>query len=332
MHWDFYPRSYNMAKNKKRSNKNGGKQPRKGAALVQSVVRRGADRMAKAYYNLLLDPCNAPLAYPVYGGSDGSYLAKFESYFTVGAGVTSSASNGFLWWSPGTTNTAARSFLVTGTATTSGGAITWATASDLAGSEPGSAFLRTSPQASAYRAVAACAEISTLETELARSGHMTCGVVSNSSVYGINTSADALSALNQQGGRVPDGKLEVVWRPNEAAGFFVDPTDAVAAQQVERHNGILITWAGLPATSIGFRVKLTLVAEWKPRQATGITAPATPLQSGATMVDLMQFMAANSDKFIRWGTSAVGAFRATQRLINNARGSQGYLTYYDNPY
>lgn len=327
MHWDFYPRLFNMAKNKKRSNNNGGKQPRKGATLVQSVVRRGADRMAKAYYDLLLDPCNAPLAYPVYGGSDGSYLAKFESYFTVGAGSTGSASNGFLWWSPGTTNSVARSYLVTGASTTSGGLIQWSLASDLAGSEPGSAFLRTAPQVSSYRAVAACAEVSTLETELSRSGHMTCGVVPNAAVYGINTSADSLSTLNQQGGRVPDNKLEVVWRPNEAASFFIDPTDSVASQQIERHNGILITWAGLPATSLGFRVKLTLVAEWKPRQATGITAPVTPIQSGATMVDLMRFMSVNSDKFIRWGSSAVGAFRATQRLINSARGSQGYLTY-----
>lgn len=302
-------KSARKSKSKSKSGK-----PKAPRALRRAVVL-GRDKAAEAYLNLLIDPCNAPLAYPLYGGSDGSYLAKFESYFNVG----SAAANGFLWWSPGTTCVTPKAFLVTGTNATPGGAITWASTGDLAGNEPGSAFLRTAATASSYRAVAACMEIVTLDSELNRQGQLAVGTVSNAAVYAQDTSVDKLSPLVQVSSRVPDSKVEVVWHPTDAAHMYIDGTAGVANQQIERHNGLLFTWVGLPATTAGFRIKLTMVAEWKPQQGKGIVAPAPPHQSRLGMPDVLEFVAQNAGRFIRIGHQAYGAFRAVNAMRNSGQ-------------
>jgi len=212
-----------------------------------------------------------------------------------------------------TNSTTVKSCLVTGTNAASGTSITWALTLDLAGSEPGAVFLRTGTQVSAYRAVAACAEVMTLDTELNRQGIVACGTVSNGALYGLDSSVDQLSTLCNVATRTPSEKLEVVWQPGEAAAMFVDPTEAVAAQQVDRHNGILLAWSGFGAATAGMRVKLTLVVEWKPRRGTGLTSPGYAVQSRSSFAELVRYMADNSEKFIRIGGRIVNLLSYTGR-------------------
>lgn len=317
--WSNLEHYQHMAKKKK----SGKKKVKKGGQLTPAqvtVFRGGMDRMAQAYFRLLLDPCNAPLAYPVFGGSDGTYLAKFESFLSIGIGGV----NGFIWWSPGTTSQTAKSFMVAGGSAVSTTVITWATAGDLAGSEPGAAFLRTAPQAASYRCIAACMEVMTLDAELNRQGQLAIGTVSNSSLYGLDSSVDQLMPLCQSGGRMPDSKVEAVWRPSEGDTMFLDATDTVATQQVERRNGLLLTWAGASATTSGLRVKFTSVVEWKPRRGTGITAPSAPDQSGLSFASVSQFAAKHADSFVRWAP-VVG--RVAYNYMSNAQGPAGRPRY-----
>lgn len=302
---------------KKSTKKRGTKKQSKLSNAQLAVFRGGMDRMAQAYFRLLLDPCNAPLAYPVFGGSDGTYLAKFESFLSIGVG----GANGFIWWSPGTTSTTPKSFMVAGGGTSSSVVIDWGTAVvDLAGSEPGSAFLRTAPQAASYRCIAACMEVMTLDAELSRQGQLAIGTVSNAALYGLNSSVDQLMPLCPSGGRMPDSKVEAIWRPSEGDTMFLDATDGVAAQQVERRNGILLTWAGASPSTAGLRVKFTSIVEWKPRRGTGITAPAAPDQSTLSFASVSQFAAKHADAFVRWAP-IVG--RVAYNYVTGAQGPVG---------
>lgn len=304
-----------MASKKNKNQSKGQKAAAKATPPMRRLVRSALDRTQQAYYKLLVDPCNAPLAYPVFGGSDGTYLAKFEAFLTIG----DSLQNGYLWWSPGTDSTTARSCLVGGGAAAPSTSLVWSTGTtDYSAQEPGYVFLRTSGNVANYRAIAACAEVMTLDSELNRQGMLSVGTVSNGAVYGLDSSVDQLMPLTNSTGRMPSGKVEAVWRPSEADVMFTDPSDTVAAQQVDRRNGLLICWAGASATTKGLRVKLTLVAEWKPKRGSGLTVPSpTTAQSTAGYSSVATFMARNADAFIRWAPMVGGI---AYSLTNSARG------------
>jgi hypothetical protein len=74
----FFGEMVKRTKNKKRVARK--------APVPKGIVayRQMLDKMALDYARLLLDPCNAPLSFPVYGGADGSYLVRCESFVSIG--------------------------------------------------------------------------------------------------------------------------------------------------------------------------------------------------------------------------------------------------------
>jgi hypothetical protein len=254
---------------------------------------------AKAYRALLVDPCNAPLTTPVWG-SDGSYLQKFETFLTVGTGASQTA--GYIWWSPGSISATAKTALVTGVSADASTSITWASTSDKGGDSPGYTFLNnaTARLAGDYRCVAACAQVVTLVTEYNRQGYLSVGSVANSAVYGQDVSVGGLQSLLPGGGRMPSGQVEAIWVPSNVDEIWQDANDAIGAQQVDRRKGIVIAYTGVPASTASLlQIKLTMIAQWRPRANLGISQPPpAPRASGNSLSDVVSSVP--PDQWVRW--------------------------------
>lgn len=260
---------------------------------------RGLDAMAEAYKRLLLDPCGAPLAYPVWGSADGSFLIKCESIGTVGFSATET--NGALLFSPGTLSSTAKSSLVGFTTTGAGVDVNLVT--NVGGTvtdwtpgtfNPGVAFLGAN--ASVVRPVAACVELVYAGSESSRAGMVAGGVIPGGAWY-ENTaiSADKLHALVPHAERTPVNKIEFLWYPSEADNYWQDPSSPVAAQQVDRRNSVAVSWANIPANS-GFRVKLTAVYEYKPKIGINVAIPQVAPSSHNTMAEVLSDVARSISK------------------------------------
>lgn len=316
-----------MAKKAKAAKKNG-RRP-KGNRLLRRVVASGLDAMAQNYARLLLDPCNAPLAYPVWG-SQGSYLQKFESFITIDAGAAQNAA-GFVWWSPGSISSTAKSNLVSAGALNATSTITWASTTDLGGLSPGYSFMNgTNRVAGSYRCVAACMEVVPLTTELNRQGFVAAAPVQNSTIYGLDSSPNQLFTALSAGSRTPDGKVEVIWRPGHDDAMFQDGSDSIAAQQVDRRSGLLFAYSGQYAGVVNapqFQIKMTAVYEWTPIRGSGITPPAASVTSKNTLADVLsatagqaftRFVGGASDAAYNIGAAALyGAATAATRPRRN---------------
>lgn len=293
------------------------KQPKAGKSRKQQLlqtVRSGLDKAAADYVRLILDPCRAPLVPPVYGGSSGAYLAKFEAY------VGPSGDSGYMWWSPGTSNSVtSTSGLVMASAADSATSIAWPGTGQTP-QTPGYAFL--SANSGSYRPVAACAEIMWNDTELNRCGTIAVGTVANSALWGQAVTVDQLMPLCQYTARTPDLKVDAAWLPSEAAGGFDDFNTQTASNNIQRHNGLLFTWAGIKGTSAGFKVRLTLVAEWKPEAGKGLATPPPALQSKSNMNSVFSWLADNSDKLIRVGGQMAAAY-ARYSQVSSYRPGRG---------
>jgi len=276
-----------MAKNKR------SKKQRKGNPRVAAMVaryRRGLDELGSAYARLLIDPCNAPLVHSVYGGSEGTYLMKAESIFTVGANPD--ATNGVLSFIPGVFPNAGLWYGFNGGVTSSIAFV------------PGSNFIIN--QASAVRAVAACMEISYPGSELNRAGRVHYGHANGGLVdTGVAVVTDNITPALAHMERTPAGKIEVMWKPGVADGFTHDPSSTVAAADRERRSALVCAWAGLPlvgaagSAGVGLTIKLTCVYEYQPVASTGITVPTTARVSNNTLAEVMQYLRDAGAPFVR---------------------------------
>lgn len=284
------------------------KQPRN--MRLQRTLRAGLDSMGLAYARLLQDPCGAPLAYPVWGTQEGSLLVKTEQIINIGVDATNL--NGVFAWSPGTSTTLAFGTMIeckslasnTSIQTSTSG--TGFTVSDLLASSPGRTFLTS--QASVYRPVAACVEVMYNGSESSRSGTIGGGCVAGGTWYYTTITVDQIASLVPHGERTPVGKTEFLWYPSSSDDLFQDPSDAIANQQVERRNSIVVNWAGLAANT-GLRVKLTAIYEYKPKVASGIAMPSPEVGSRNTMREVLGAIAGAvaGNPYVRSAAAAAGS-------------------------
>jgi len=297
---------------KKRGAKKGGNKAKKAQIRrIKAVVRSGLDNLGQAYANLLLDPCGAPLAYPVWGSQEGSLLVKAESIITVANDAANL--NGVFAWSPGTLTTANYASMIeaktlnTNTVFTSNVATgTGYTVTDQKVNFPGFTFLTN--QVSVYRPIAACVEVMYNGTEASRSGSIGGGVVAGGTWYAANMTVDQIAALVPHGERTPVNKTEFLWYPSGADDLFTDPSESIASQQVDRRNSIVINWANLAATT-GLRLKLTAIYEYKPKVATGIAMPVPEAGSRNNMREILTYAleTASSNPWVRSAAANAGA-------------------------
>lgn len=295
-----------MAKTKKAGAKTAPK--KKGNKGLRQAVSRGLDRAAVAYAKLLTDPCNAPLAHPVYGGADGSYLIKAEAIITLGS--SAGATCGAFQWTPGAMGQNNLEFTAgeTGSPSTSFASAGFALA-------PGKTYLGAN--ATAMRCVAACATVTYPGTELNRSGmihygHCPGGVFNAGAGYTV----DQLAPVVQHSERTPSNVVEVLWVPSSNDMLWRDPSTNATTQEVERKNAILVAWRGLPAAT-GLTIKLTAVYEYKPQVGLGITTPSMSDTSTNDLQEVLAWLRAQGEAFVR--TSAMSAASGLLRYYSRNR-------------
>lgn len=240
-----------------KQNKNGRKvrNPRSNRRSKPVLRGLGLDSAAAEYARLLVDPCNAPLTHPVYGGGDSGYLVRVDKVFVVGRGT--GVTSGLIQWTPGDINGGGTEFLSAGGADYNTGydVVAFADAS------PGRAFLQTN--AATYRCVAACAKFTFPGTEAGRSGWVHYGQGTGRTVlFDDLIAAASVGRLCPNYSRTPADTVEVVWRPDFADQQMIDPN--AEREQRGGTGSVLFAFGGFPA-DVGIVVHMTAVYEWTPK-------------------------------------------------------------------
>lgn len=241
------------------------------------------DGQASAYARILADPCNAPLTHPVYSGSDGGYLVRFSTINTYGTGAGTTTS-GVVHWVPGSIGlTGGLNYTMlynesplasTAAAMNSSGYLI----------TPGAGFL--SSNASQYRVVAACATVYWAGTELARQGTISVGNTTGALVQnGVSVAPGAVFPVLSNTQRVPEGRIEIRWRPSAADQLFSSVNAAPSAADLSQHSAITLFYNGLPAGGAGLVVHWTAVYEYIPSTALGLSVSVNSRNTSTNTLD-----------------------------------------------
>lgn len=274
------------------------------------IAQRGLDRLGAEYARLLQDPCNAPLAFPVYGGTDGAYLIKVESFAAWGAGAA--ATSGVLQWTPGAIGTNNLDVL-TGEGASAGAAIT----PGVSNTGPGKAFLQAN--ASMARCVAACITLTYPGTELNRSGLVGYGQVNGSVLSTTATSVNDLLPLLERSERTPAHKIELLWTPLSNDMLWTDPSVATSQNELDRKAALAFAWTGLPVAT-GLMFKFTAVYEYTPNLGKGLAVPRFVDTSNNTLQEVLNFLRRGGETFVR--SAAAGATTSAMNYLMRAQGGR----------
>jgi hypothetical protein len=265
-------------------------QPKLQRAIVRASAR-SLDASALAYARLLSDPCNSALVHPCYSGSEGGYLIRAESFFTIGAGPAETS--GYLSFVPGLAGNDVA--MLSAVAASSGAGVAAGNYGTLA---PGYNFLRDT--ASTSRCVAACLKVSYPGSESSRSGRVHFGQTSGGSVIqGTIYSADQVAQLLPHYSRTPAQEIELVWKPNDADQLFRNPPALTTEESKSGRAALTVAWAGLPA-AVGLTFRLTAVYEWQPAAADGLSVPnLSRSPSENTLDNVVNYLTRQGFTFIR---------------------------------
>jgi len=296
------------------------------------TVLRGLqlDRQAVEYAQLLKDPCNGPLVHSTFAGSGGSLITRFEYDFIANTGATETCSMGY--FAPNfivNSNTFnSLGFAPAATPLTSDG-VTAQLGNNLAGQQPGQAFLLAN--ASAYRAISACIQVSWPGTELNRGGIIGLGQSTLGQFTSTLTAPSYLRALSSHVERTPDGVLEIRMVPNQQSESWLGPGWGSAPEGgMQDMPALFWTAAGLTA-GVGLRVRCVVVVEWKPKQAIGMmvnNADQVANVSSNTTNNVLKYMY----RFGEWAVSSPTVQRVARqgadRLLSGIAGyaSRAMLT------
>lgn len=273
-----------------------------------NTARRTLDSGALSYARLIADPCGAPLAHPVYSGTEGGYLVRAEAILNVGA--VAGHKNGRFLFTPGAIGSAEAILAFSGPDDTSAGASV-----SFGADAPGYGFIRG--QASTARPVAACLKVSFIGSELNRSGRVHFGQVSSAVDAGSTYSIGEFHALSPHYSRTPAQEIELVWKPNDADQLFSDPISTMTFEERARKAALLVSWAGLP-DGVGLTFRLTTIYEWQPRVNRGLSNPnLSKSPSANTLDDVINFLIANGFQFVRSAAmNSAMSGSITQGIIN----------------
>lgn len=261
------------------------------------------DASAKAYARLLADPCNAPLTHPTYSGSDGAYLVRFNTVNTYGLVATSTS--GLLHWIPGAINATGglNNSLLYNESPGSATAATMTAVNNLY--TPGGLFLQTN--ASNYRCVAACITVYWAGSELTRAGILSTGNTDGALLTpGASIQPGQVFPVLSHTERVPDGKVELRWRPSSADQLFQSSSTTVTnptTNDTSKNAALTLFYYGLPA-GVGITVEMTAVYEYIPSIALGLSVtPNSRSTSNNTLDQVINALDSTGD-WVRRGANA----------------------------
>lgn len=290
----------------------------------------GLDAAAAAHARLLADPCNAPLARPVYGFGAAGVVTRFETSYEV------TFSSGYpdysAYFCPGILSSVNCGGVgqITGAVATSGSATTTSFSRTLGSGfpggvaiQPGYSFLNGLGGARA-RPVAACIRITYLGTELNRSGMIGTGQYTlNEAVGAIGTVAGVHMQDCDIRMRIPDGTIERRWTPNPAADKWCQVGDTTDPNANSYGDCGTLTFALMgmsPGTSV--RVSMITVLEWTPGIASGVSPQTStgPSASRNSVADVLHFL----ERAGNWTHTVAGSAANTAVALYN--GGRSALT------
>lgn len=270
----------------------------KGPRQKSRARRAPLDDAAASYARLLVDPCNAPLAQPVYPGGDSGFLFRAESFVTFGNGATDTS--GVVHWTPGYVNSNATELISAGT---TGGSVSGSLGNFT--QSPGRSFLTAN--AKGVRCVAACMKVTYPGAENGRSGRVHFGLTQAGMLdTAVSVTPDNVAQTLQHYSRTPAETIEIIWKPNISDTEFNDPTEGASPAIRDRKAAITVAWAGLPA-SVGLTFHLTAVYEWTPAVGLGVGHNTLgKARSRNSLDDVLDFLVASGFGFVRNSAAAVG--------------------------
>ncbi len=239
-------------------------------------VAQRLDAAARAYAQLIAHPCTAPLAHPIYSGSEGGILVRAESSFNMNG--STSATSGFVHWTPGALGPTNIELLYG----ESSGATSPATAATL-GNAPGLSFVQSN--ASSVRVVAACMQVTYTGSELNRSGVWMLGRTQGGLIdNGVSFTPANIEQSLEHFSRVSDGTCELVWVPSDMDQAFGDPNVTTPQVEKDRKAALTLAYYNLP-TATPVRVRLVAIYEYQPKTGQGIVTPSDSRARSAFSLD-----------------------------------------------
>lgn len=298
----------------------------KAKTKVRAVVPRGVGLSGQEakYAKLLLDPCNAELVPPPYGGAAGSFQVRYTY------SIANTLANGVYFWHP-------LWGLLVGENASSNTPIVLTAALGL---PAGVVNIE-----SGGRAVAGCHEVLWYGAESARAGYVACGSVSGSFVYNMlatsqggpatptGVSATTLTNMLQSQTRMPVDKCTLNFSPDTQDELFMGKvtfgtaSQAFLANELPRYTFLAIVVSNAAATSV--LIRQVGVLDVKPEQGSGFSSggygQSPPPGSWAKVVRMLasvdtQWYVDTFKKLAKFGGSAASAY-ATGGLP----GALGYL-------
>lgn len=274
---------------------------------LPKAVAPGAAAAVRAHADMIMDPCGAHLA-PCVSQNDAGVQVKVAATFMVGG--TAASTGGYLVYAPQSNTIANADLTNSGTSSTLAFTAT-------AGRSPGQAILATNAQD--QRAVGACIEILPMASESARAGWMSYGVVDyRSAGQGLVATPDAISTMLPVTTKVGDGVVAIKWFPGEQDHEYTQQGTAMADT-----NNIVFVWGGVPAAT-GFRIRITTIFEYRSTATVGIVENAldVPLV-GATFDDVRRYVL-NRDANWWWSTGKT-AFMAAKKVASFTAGAMALI-------
>lgn len=262
---------------------------------VKVTKGKGLDEPARQYAALLVDPCNQPLARPLYAGTGTGYLIRLQSSLVLTFDATNTCARYVL--APGAfdgepAGTSCHSMVQYGL-----GGNTIPVATYDKSYVPGNTFLGS--MVSSFRPVAACVEMSYLGKEQDKGG---CFTASSQDYQTITSVANMVDVINGAADvmRTPDA-FSLKWCPTEEDAEWVDQTGATAdtAGDYVRNRGRSALQLSLSAMTAGtsVRFKSTVVLEWRPSGFNQMVSAdvETPHRSRHTLTDVLQYLQGMGD-------------------------------------
>lgn len=321
--------------------------------MVVSAARSDGSHLAR-YMRMIVDPCKAPLEYPMYGGTENGYLLRVRSTITLHA--TAANNNGTFLWFPdfhnaglSATNAVYWEFSNTGGPTNTTGAplgAGGAGGSSLA--DPANGWVTSNTVASA-RTVAACVTFNYVGPASSTAGQVAylSGVQRFPVIAGGSAAAPTSTAeyfiLTDRTQRTPLVQLENKFIPTDASRYFRTagsaqiPSDSAflvgtpgsSATSVgtsiaaDTYGGIGFSWRGLStASNNDVIIELVKVIEWKPDPASGGQLPTAP-QSESASWEVFSTAIRKVYNAARYGMNTPAMDSLVQGVSNMALGAAG---------
>lgn len=271
------------------------------------------DSAAAAYARLLADPCEGPLVNGPFGDGSGGIVTRFE--YDAIINTSTGETGAFYAFSPAQ----AYGFLTPTILVSDSTAFT-----AVANTAYSPAYSFMLGNASQYRCLSACLQITYPGTEFSRMGVVSLGQFPQA-VAGGATTTSKIRAASRYVERTPQHASEIIWRPNNYDLEWSAPaiSDAPTAS---KGTCLIATLAG-GASSLGIRVRVVCVYEWLPTAQFGsglVVNTSVGVASSNTFQDVVRTLDSFGDWMYRGalkvGSAADGILRGLEAATTMAYG------------